>query len=75
VPYGLFCVAPGHQLGFNDLKAIAIAGFVDSIAGERPEPFGFSSGQRIQELVEAIQRSAVEKRWVEITPRAGRIAE
>ena len=21
-PYGAFCVAPGHQLGFNDLKAI-----------------------------------------------------
>ena len=66
-PYGLFCVAPGHQLGFNDLKAIEVAGFVDAIAGKRPEPFGFRSGQRIQELVEAIQRSAVEKRWVETT--------
>ncbi|GLS21147.1 1-carboxy-3-chloro-3,4-dihydroxycyclo hexa-1,5-diene dehydrogenase [Labrys miyagiensis] len=66
-PYGLFCVAPGHQLGFNDLKAIEIAGFVDAIAGKRPEPFSFRSGQRIQELVEAIQRSAVEKRWVETT--------
>ncbi|WP_413993392.1 Gfo/Idh/MocA family protein [Labrys okinawensis] len=64
-PYGLFCVAPGHQLGFNDLKAIEIAGFVDAIAGKGPEPFGFRSGQRIQELVEAIQRSALEKRWVE----------
>ena len=27
-PYGLFCVAPGHQLGFNDLKAIEVAGFL-----------------------------------------------
>ncbi|WP_422067231.1 Gfo/Idh/MocA family protein, partial [Solirhodobacter olei] len=27
-PYGLFCVAPGHQLGFNDLKAIEAAGFI-----------------------------------------------
>jgi predicted dehydrogenase len=67
VPYGLFCVAPGHQLGFNDLKAIEIAGFIDAIAGKRPEPFSFRSGQRIQELVEAIQRSVVEKRWVEMT--------
>ena len=32
-PYGLFCVAPGHQLGFNDLKAIEVAGFLDAIAG------------------------------------------
>ncbi|OCC06916.1 1-carboxy-3-chloro-3,4-dihydroxycyclo hexa-1,5-diene dehydrogenase [Labrys sp. WJW] len=64
-PYGLFCVAPGHQLGFNDLKAIEIAGFVDAIAGKRPEPFGFRSGQRIQSLVEAIQKSSVEGRWID----------
>jgi len=30
-PYGLFCVAPGHQLGFNDLKAIEAAGFLDAV--------------------------------------------
>lgn len=64
-PYGLFCVAPGHQLGFNDLKAIEIAGFVDAIAGKRPEPFGFKAGHRIQSLVEAIQRSSVEGRWID----------
>lgn len=67
-PYGLFCVAPGHQLGFNDLKAIEIAGFVNAIAGRYPEPFGFRSGQRIQQLVEAIQRSATEGRWVDTGP-------
>ncbi|WP_454817537.1 Gfo/Idh/MocA family protein [Labrys neptuniae] len=67
-PYGLFCVAPGHQLGFNDLKAIEIAGFVNAIAGRHPEPFGFRSGQRIQQLVEAIQRSATEGRWVDTGP-------
>ncbi|MGJ4859940.1 Gfo/Idh/MocA family protein [Labrys sp. La1] len=67
-PYGLFCVAPGHQLGFNDLKAIEIAGFVNAIAGRHPEPFGFGSGRRIQQLVEAIQRSATEGRWVDTGP-------
>jgi predicted dehydrogenase len=40
-PYGKFCVAPAHQLGFNDLKAIEVAGFVRAIAGEIEEPFGF----------------------------------
>lgn len=63
-PYGLFCVAPGHQLGFNDLKAIEVARFVDAIAGKRDEPFGFRAGQRIQELVEAVHRSARESRWL-----------
>ena len=57
-PYGLFCVAPGHQLGFNDLKAIEAAGFLDAVAGRRPEPFNFRAGLRIQTLVETIQRRA-----------------
>jgi predicted dehydrogenase len=65
-PYGLFCVAPGHQLGFNDLKAIEIARFIEAIAGTRSEPFDFRAGHRIQTLVEAIQRSAREGGWVNV---------
>ena len=57
-PYGLFCVAPGHQLGFNDLKAIEVAGFLDAVAGSRPEPFNFRAGLRIQTLVETIHASS-----------------
>ncbi|TPE49513.1 Gfo/Idh/MocA family protein [Amaricoccus solimangrovi] len=63
-PYGRFCVAPGHQLGFNDLKAIEIAGYLDAIAGRAPEPFNFRAGARVQSLVEAIQRSSRETAWV-----------
>ncbi len=62
-PYGLFCVAPGHQLGFNDLKAIEVARFLDAVAGKTAEPFNFRAGLRIQELVEAIQLSSREGRW------------
>ena len=65
-PYGLFCVAPGHQLGFNDLKAIEVARFMEAIAGLGPEPFDFRAGQRIQMLVETIQASAREGRWLDI---------
>lgn len=64
-PYGKFCVAPGHQIGFNDLKAIEIAGFAEAIAGHAPEPFNFRAGYRIQSLVEAIQHSSRERVWVE----------
>ncbi len=63
-PYGLFCVATGHQLGFNDLKSIEVARFVQAIAGEAPEPFNFRAGLRIQHLVETIQRSSKERRWL-----------
>lgn len=65
-PYGLFCVAAGHQLGFNDLKAIEVAGYVNAIAGKAPEPFNFRKGLRIQTLVETIQRSSAEGRWLEV---------
>ncbi|MGI9522174.1 MAG: Gfo/Idh/MocA family protein [Hyphomicrobiaceae bacterium] len=67
-PYAQFCVAPGHQLGFNDLKAIEIAGFFEAIAGKQPEPFGFGAGYRIQSLVETIQQSAQEGRWRRVDP-------
>lgn len=67
-PYGRFCVAAGHQIGFNDLKAIEIAGFLDAMAGRAPEPFGFARGARVQDLVEAIHRSAREGGWVETGP-------
>jgi predicted dehydrogenase len=65
-PYGLFCVAAGHQIGFNDLKAIEVAGFVKAIAGTAPEPFNFRKGLRIQRLVETIHRSSREGRWLEV---------
>jgi predicted dehydrogenase len=65
-PYGLFCVAPGHQLGFNDLKAIEAAGFLDAVAGRRPEPFNFRAGLRIQTLVETIHASSRAGAWQEV---------
>ena len=66
--YGGFCVAPGHQIGFNDLKAIEVAGFLDAIAGRAAEPFGFRAGLRIQTLVEAIADSARAGAWREVAP-------
>ena len=65
-PYGNFCVAPGHQIGFNDLKAIEIAEFVRAIDGQNPESFSFRKGLRIQLLVESIQKSAKIAKWVDV---------
>ncbi|WP_172330118.1 Gfo/Idh/MocA family protein [Mangrovicoccus sp. HB161399] len=62
-PYGRFCVAPGHQLGFNDLKAIEVAGYVSAIGSGGGEPFNFRKGLRIQTLVETIQQSSKERIW------------
>ena len=65
-PYGQFCVAPGHQLGFNDLKAIEVAGYLDAIAGRRSEPFNFRMGLRVQTLVETIQKSSQAAGWFDV---------
>lgn len=65
-PYGEFIVAPGHQIGFNDLKTIEVAGLVRAIAGDHAEPFGFRAGLRVQTMVETIQRSSREGAWLKI---------
>lgn len=62
-PYGLFCVAPGHQLGFNDLKTIEAAGFLNAVNTNGDEPFNFRAGLRIQTVVEDIRQSSQERAW------------
>ena len=65
-PYGAFCVAPGHQLGFNDLKAIEVRGFLQALAGGPEIGPGFAEGYEIQKLVDLAYRSAREKRWMDV---------
>tara|TARA_R110002167_G_scaffold366433_1_gene596757 strand:+ start:20333 stop:21460 length:1128 start_codon:yes stop_codon:yes gene_type:complete len=66
-PYGLFCVAPGHQIGFNDLKAIEVAGYLSAINGDGAEPFNFRAGLRIQTLLEDIHQSSRERAWRKVS--------
>jgi predicted dehydrogenase len=65
-PYGAFCVAPGHQLGFNDLKTIEVRDFLLAIAGEPTAHADFREGLEVQRTVDAIYRSASEQRWIKI---------
>lgn len=67
-PYGQFCVAPGHQLGFNDLKAIEVRGFLEAVANKAPEPFSFRDGARIQNIIESIHSSSKTSDWFDIKP-------
>ena len=65
-PYGGFCVAGGHQLGFNDLKAIEMAEFLGAIdKGEKSGPDS-REAYEIQEVVEAAISSSKTKSWVRI---------
>lgn len=58
--------APGHQIGFNDLKAIEIAEYVGAIAEQGPEPFSFRKGFRVQKLVESIINSSISSSWINV---------
>jgi predicted dehydrogenase len=65
-PYGLFCVAPGHQLGFNDLKTIEVAHFLQAIAGGEHKGPDFREAWEIQKVIDTATRSAKERAWLEI---------
>jgi predicted dehydrogenase len=62
-PYGEFCVAGGHQLGFNDLKTIEVRDFLLAIAGRATGHADFREGLAVQRTLEAIYRSSREGGW------------
>ncbi len=65
-PYGGFCVAGGHQLGFNDLKAIEMAEFLGAIGkGEKSGP-DFREAYEIQKVVDAAIASSKQRLWQKV---------
>ena len=62
-PYGLFCVAPGHQLGFNDLKTIEVAEFLATIAGGEKQGPDFREAWEIQRVVDTALKSSKSRSW------------
>jgi predicted dehydrogenase len=65
-PYRNFCVAPGHQLGFNDLKTIEMAEWLIGIASGKPAGPDFREACEIQKVVEAAIRSSKMRSWQSI---------
>jgi predicted dehydrogenase len=62
-PYGLFCVAPGHQLGFNDLKTIEVAEFLAAIAGGEKNGPDFREAWEIQRVIDTAIESSRARCW------------
>jgi predicted dehydrogenase len=65
-PYDKFIPAPGHGLGFNDLKIVECRELMRRIGSEPAHLIEFEDGIRIERTVDAIARSAHEGRWVEV---------
>ncbi len=65
-PYVNFCVAPGHQIGFNDLKTIEVAEFLAEIGGGAKAGPDFREAWEIQKVVETAVNSSKSKSWMKI---------
>ncbi|TPK09457.1 Gfo/Idh/MocA family oxidoreductase [Mesorhizobium sp. B2-5-9] len=65
-PYDLFVPAPGHSLGFNDLKIIECHELLTRLAGKPARLIEFAEGLEIERTVHAMARSFEEKRWVDV---------
>jgi predicted dehydrogenase len=57
-PYGRLCAAQGHQLGFNELKAIEMGAFIRAISDRNLATFDFERAFRVTKLTEAVRTSA-----------------
>ena len=65
-PYGKFTPAPGHGIGFNDLKVAEVAHLLDGVAAAQTLYPTIPDALEIERVVHAIDRSAAERRWVEV---------
>ena len=65
-PYGEFCIAGGHQLGFNDLKTIEMGEFLRAIGQGKTSTPGFREAYEIQKVVDAAIASSQQRGWVSI---------
>lgn len=65
-PYGAFCPAPGHQIGFNDLKVIEVKALIDAVCGHSQAYPDFHEAWQVEKVAEAVKQSAHEGRWVSV---------
>ena len=64
--YGKLCPAPGHGLGFNELKIIELAELLHAIEGLPSQSVDFARGLTIEKVVHAFVRSARSDGWATI---------
>jgi predicted dehydrogenase len=65
-PYDRFIPAPGHGLGFNELKVIECHELLNRIAGKPARIIDFAAGIGIERAVEAMARSSATQQWVDV---------
>ena len=64
--YDNFVPAPGHGLGFNDLKVIECRHLLSAMSGASAHLVDFEKGVEIERAVHAMARSFKEQRWIDV---------
>jgi predicted dehydrogenase len=65
-PYGGGPWPQGHGIGYADTFVIEVAEFLRAIGEGKPFHPDFEDGLRTQSVLDAIERSATERRWVSV---------
>lgn len=65
-PFGNFCPAPGHHVGFNDMKIIEAGHFVRAILEDDSAYPDFTDGLEFERAIEAIQIASECRHWVDL---------
>ena len=65
-PYDRFIPAPGHGLGFNDLKVIECHHLIAAIEGRDAHVIDFEKGVEIERAVHAMAAAHERRGWVDI---------
>jgi predicted dehydrogenase len=64
--YGRLCPAPGHGLGFNELKVIELAELLYAVTGRPSASVDFAKGLEIERVIHAFARAAEKGEWVSV---------
>jgi predicted dehydrogenase len=64
--YARLCPAPGHGLGFNELKVIELSEILKAIGGRPSRAVGFAEGLKIEAVAHAFARSSAGRGWVDL---------
>lgn len=64
--YASFCPAPGHQLGYNELKTLEVHELIQALGGQGSNGTDFAEAMEVERLATAIRMAAKEMRWVSL---------
>ncbi|NBF05040.1 Gfo/Idh/MocA family oxidoreductase [Pseudomonas sp. Fl5BN2] len=62
--YAAFSPAPGHQLGYNELKTLEVQELIMALGGQGRHGTDFQEAWEVERLAAAIRIAAEEQRWV-----------